>query len=548
MGAAAGGRVRSRAAAARGGRRGCRRGTASPSAMRSATACSRRSAACWRPCADRRGAPADAVRAVAHACSIAYSSCSSRKRAGSCPCGTRSIATATPSIRSSSTLLAGRPLPGHLAGPPGDLAARPRGLLRRRAEGHRVQRTALLASHGVGASIAHSIDDRVMEQAVLAVSTTTTAGFGRARIAYGDLDVEQLGAVYEHVLDYEPAASRPAVLGRTRDARKSTGTFYTPRAVTDYLVRRTLDPLTADRTSDDILSSAFSTRQWAAAHFSWRHAAISRVRRRGAGFARARGIRPTSRPADRAALRRDDRAALPVRRRPEPDGGAARAPVDLAGHARGRQAAHVSRPSPRRRQQPRRRDASTTCGGSRAAGAASARRRAVPLPLFDATPQRRCSSDAVRARLRLASEPDDSAAIVRAQGAGAGGAPRSRRRRSVAGRRVLDLWCAGWFWDDGDAPDPACSASSATPSGRHARRCPIASRRTLAGACRRGGRAPSLSPLAARVSGGVLRRAAARRWQSGLRRRRRQPAVGHGARRQRRGARPRRDAATTRGA
>ncbi len=84
---------------------------------------------------------------------------------------------------------------------------------------------------------------------------TTSIGQRRARIAYSDLDVEQLGAVYERVLDYEPVSSGHGVdLVRTGDVRKSTGTFYTPRAVTSDLVRRTLSPLIAGRSSDAILN------------------------------------------------------------------------------------------------------------------------------------------------------------------------------------------------------------------------------------------------------------------------------------------------------
>ena len=42
-------------------------------------------------------------------------------------------------------------------------------------------------------------------------------------------------------------------LNRTRDVRRSSGTFYTPRGVTAFLVRRTLEPLVRDRSADEIL-------------------------------------------------------------------------------------------------------------------------------------------------------------------------------------------------------------------------------------------------------------------------------------------------------
>src|SRR5206468_4700741 len=49
------------------------------------------------------------------------------------------------------------------------------------------------------------LDDAAARSAILALSTRAAAnGAGRQRIAYRDLGVEQLGAVYETLLDYEP--------------------------------------------------------------------------------------------------------------------------------------------------------------------------------------------------------------------------------------------------------------------------------------------------------------------------------------------------------
>lgn len=98
------------------------------------------------------------------------------------------------------------------------------------------------------------IADSVVRDAVLALATGQTP-HGRKRIAYVDLGVEQLGAVYEKVLEYEPRkAAGPLVLTRTSHERKSTGSFYTPRSITEFLVRRTLFPLVQGRTSAQILS------------------------------------------------------------------------------------------------------------------------------------------------------------------------------------------------------------------------------------------------------------------------------------------------------
>ncbi|MCA1583721.1 MAG: N-6 DNA methylase [Acidobacteria bacterium] len=78
---------------------------------------------------------------------------------------------------------------------------------------------------------------------------------GRRRIDYAELGVEQLGAVYERVLEYEAVRAANGVeLARTSSLRKVSGSFYTPRSITDFLVRRALHPLVAGRSADNILS------------------------------------------------------------------------------------------------------------------------------------------------------------------------------------------------------------------------------------------------------------------------------------------------------
>ncbi len=100
------------------------------------------------------------------------------------------------------------------------------------------------------------LDDRVARQVIVALSTQDAgAGRNRARIAYRDLGVEQLGAVYETVLDYQPRIERTPVvrLEKGSGRRKATGTFYTPHALTGYLVRRTLHPLVEGASAEEIL-------------------------------------------------------------------------------------------------------------------------------------------------------------------------------------------------------------------------------------------------------------------------------------------------------
>lgn len=110
-------------------------------------------------------------------------------------------------------------------------------------------------------------DDRVASALGALCFTRATAPGGRQRIAYMELGVEELGSVYESLLDLEPvvqstrrstsaAQASPAIGLRptARAARKTTGTFYTPRAMADALVRETLAPLVEGRSPEQILS------------------------------------------------------------------------------------------------------------------------------------------------------------------------------------------------------------------------------------------------------------------------------------------------------
>jgi hypothetical protein len=98
------------------------------------------------------------------------------------------------------------------------------------------------------------LDDRLVREAVLAL-TTRPARRGRVRVAYADLGVEQLGGVYERLLDFEVDAA-PCRPGRARRSvtRRRSGSFYTPRTLTEFLVRRTLAPLVTDASPEKILS------------------------------------------------------------------------------------------------------------------------------------------------------------------------------------------------------------------------------------------------------------------------------------------------------
>ena len=88
--------------------------------------------------------------------------------------------------------------------------------------------------------------DRPASKALAALVSYSPAKGGARRVSYAELDVEELGSIYERVLDLDPAA-RGSV-------RKESGSFYTPRALTQFVVRRTLAPLVRGASSEKILS------------------------------------------------------------------------------------------------------------------------------------------------------------------------------------------------------------------------------------------------------------------------------------------------------
>ena len=116
----------------------------------------------------------------------------------------------------------------------GDHSPRASWLPGRHAAGHAVQRAAFAPA---SAPLAHTcaLDDGVIRDVLVAI-TTRPSGDRRERITYADLGVEQLGAVYERVLDFRPERRGTAFVLARSGTRKATGTFYTPRAMTEYLV------------------------------------------------------------------------------------------------------------------------------------------------------------------------------------------------------------------------------------------------------------------------------------------------------------------------
>jgi methylase of polypeptide subunit release factors len=318
----------------------------------------------------------------------------------------------------------------------------------------------LFSPTGTGAFDRERIADDVMAQAVMAVSTTAPGrGEGRHRIAYRDLDVEELGAVYEHVLEFEPAAHEGEVpLSRSGDLRKATGTFYTPRSLTSYLVREALGPLVADRSADEILALRVLDPAMGSGAFLVAACAYLADAAEAALVRDGHWHRSDVTAADRVMLRRSvaQRCLFGVDLNPTAvqvarlslwlTTLAADKPLTFLDHRLIAGNSLVGANPDDMRRQP---------GGGRSSG------RRPPSPsLFDASDFIPVLRQAVHARLQIERQEDDSAAVVRGKEK-ALASLQSAQGPVAPLARALDLWCAGWFWPTGSQPDRATFAELA---------------------------------------------------------------------------------------
>jgi hypothetical protein len=291
------------------------------------------------------------------------------------------------------------------------------------------------------------VADQVMRD-VLQSLASEPSPHGRRRISYHDLGVEQLGSVYERVLEHEPASDGGAiVLARTSTRRKTSGSFYTPQALTEFLVRRTLSPLVEGRTARQILdlrvvdpamgSGAFLVAACLFLADACEHALIRDGEWRGA----------EATMADRASLRRQiaERCVYGVDLNPTAvqlarvslwlSTLAANRPLTFLDHHLaagnsliGARLADLSRPPARR-----------------------TGRAPAPLPLFDDQIADDVASRVMPVRLRL-SDPSESIAIVKEKER-AMTALSSRDGPLARWKDAADAWCAAALWP-GPPPSP----------------------------------------------------------------------------------------------
>ncbi len=70
----------------------------------------------------------------------------------------------------------------------------------------------------------------------------------RRFVNYRDMSVQQLGSIYERLLEHEPVRDGDKIVIRPNPyARKDSGSFFTPQELVDLIVERTLKPLAEER-------------------------------------------------------------------------------------------------------------------------------------------------------------------------------------------------------------------------------------------------------------------------------------------------------------
>jgi hypothetical protein len=323
------------------------------------------------------------------------------------------------------------------------------------------------------------LDDEAARRALLALTTRPSADRGgREKIAYRDLGVEQLGAVYETLLDYQPRIAPAGVsLVTGSGVRKSTGTFYTPQPIADYLVRRTLGPLVEDRAPQRILELRIVDPAMGSGAFlvaACRYLALAYE----TALVRSGGCHASDIGDDeRASIRRTiaERCLYGVDLNPMAVQ-LARLSLWLATLAADRPLTFLDHhlqtgdsllgawlDNLRRAPVPAGR------GIRRNSTARAARAAGTTLELFDRSAVRGALTDALPVRFSLESVPGDTIAHVREKETAL-----AKLRQQDSGlsrwRRIADLWCACWFRSgDRQLPAEAFGAlSDAILSGRGA--------------------------------------------------------------------------------
>ena len=92
------------------------------------------------------------------------------------------------------------------------------------------------------------LSDATIAPMIHDLSHAETSG-GRRFVNYRDMSVQQLGSIYERLLEREPVRddSGKIVIRPNSYARKDSGSFFTPQELVDLIVDRTMKPLAEER-------------------------------------------------------------------------------------------------------------------------------------------------------------------------------------------------------------------------------------------------------------------------------------------------------------
>jgi hypothetical protein len=94
----------------------------------------------------------------------------------------------------------------------------------------------------------YSVENRYLLRAFYHLAFFHDGKEGLKRINYAALDVEELGAVYESLLDHAPVVREDLSFAfQAGMERKKTGSYYTPDALVDLVLREALDPVVEER-------------------------------------------------------------------------------------------------------------------------------------------------------------------------------------------------------------------------------------------------------------------------------------------------------------
>jgi type I restriction-modification system DNA methylase subunit len=95
----------------------------------------------------------------------------------------------------------------------------------------------------------YAISDAAVQQIIDLLARVEVAGRGKQFVDYRDLSVRNLGTIYEGLLEYHLVRIEPHngwevdLLNDKGEARKATGSYYTPDYIVKYMVEQTVGPL-----------------------------------------------------------------------------------------------------------------------------------------------------------------------------------------------------------------------------------------------------------------------------------------------------------------